>query len=39
MSRITPPVNLSYIIKPESDEGLTPQDVVSELGIYGVVMG
>lgn len=39
MSRIIPPINRTYMLRPQTDENLIPQDAVSELGIYGVIIG
>ncbi|KAK9873866.1 hypothetical protein WA026_002223 [Henosepilachna vigintioctopunctata] len=39
MERIHPPLSKTYIVRPESEEVPDLVDVVSELGIYGVVIG
>lgn len=39
MDRIFPPSQLNYIIRPNGDKIPEPAEVVSELGIYGVLIG
>ncbi|XP_067006124.1 glutathione synthetase [Anabrus simplex] len=39
MDRILPPVQHTYLIKPGATEPLKLIDIVSELGIYGVIIG
>ncbi|CAG0912678.1 unnamed protein product [Notodromas monacha] len=39
MDRISPPTQLNYILKPGDSISSVPVEVVSELGIYGVVLG
>lgn len=39
MERIHPPVSKSYIIRPGDKNLPILEDVISELGIYGVVIG
>ena len=39
MDRIEPPLNSALLIRAGTDGNFVPQDVVSELGIYGVVIG
>ena len=39
MDRIYPPVQKNYLIRADSKENDILQDVVSELGIYGVIIG
>lgn len=39
MNRIQPPVNSNYIIRPGQNREPVLEDVVSELGIFGVIIG
>lgn len=39
MERIFPPLFKNYIIRAESEEIIEPQEVICELGIYGVIIG
>ena len=40
MDRIIPPVQLNYMLRPGRGSAMyEPVDVVSELGVYGVVIG
>ena len=39
MDRIIPPVQQNYMVRPLQDGPLTPVEVVSELGVYGVIIG
>lgn len=39
MDRIYPPIHLNYVIKPGSTVNLETKELVSELGIFGVIIG
>lgn len=39
MDRIYPPVHKNYIVRPGSDASPELQELVSELGIFGVILG
>ena len=39
MDRITPPIQKNYLIRPNTVGATVLQDLVSELGIYGVIIG
>ncbi|XP_046830342.1 glutathione synthetase-like isoform X1 [Vespa crabro] len=38
MDKIIPPIHLNYMIRPESHNYLEPKELVSELGIFGVII-
>ncbi|XP_076388657.1 glutathione synthetase-like isoform X2 [Megachile rotundata] len=38
MNKIHPPIHKSYMIRPESDMSMKLQELVSELGIFGVII-
>ncbi|KAI4491640.1 hypothetical protein M0804_003032 [Polistes exclamans] len=38
MNKIIPPSQLNYMIRPESNNYLQPKELVSELGIFGVII-
>ncbi|XP_012228885.1 glutathione synthetase-like [Linepithema humile] len=39
MDRLYPPVHKNYVVKPGSDVDLETKELVSELGIFGVIIG
>lgn len=39
MERINPPISPGYMIRPEGPESPEIVDLVSELGIFGVIIG
>ncbi|XP_076181057.1 glutathione synthetase-like [Ptiloglossa arizonensis] len=38
MNKIHPPIHKSYIIRPENNINIKPQELVSELGIFGIII-
>lgn len=39
MDRIVPPMSKGFIVRPHEKIGIEPSDLVSELGIFGVIIG